>query len=128
MVELLDAQPRSRAAGAGGELPPDPAAGVTCSRRPRGEPQPDARAELEREIGQRLDAKRRVYDSHPGFARDVLAFDTRRETWRTVGQTTSAPQVTTLAVPHRGAIIIPSGEIKPGIRTPAIVRVTPVIK
>jgi N-acetylneuraminic acid mutarotase len=86
----------------------------------------NGRAALEREIESRLDAKRKLYDAHPGFAREVLAYDTRRDTWRTVGQSPVPPQVTTFAVPYGRSILIPSGEIKPGIRTPAINRVTPV--
>jgi cyclically-permuted mutarotase family protein len=86
------------------------------------------RPSLEREIEQRLEAKRKIYDAHPGFAPEVLAYDTRRDAWRIVGRSPFAPQVTTIAVVHGNSIIIPSGEIKPGIRTPGIVRVTPVIK
>ena len=88
----------------------------------------DVRTSLEREIAQRLEAKQKIYEAHAGFAREVLAFDTRRETWRSLGPSPLPPQVTTIAVRHGNSIIIPSGEIKPGIRTRAIVRVTPVIK
>lgn len=84
------------------------------------------RGALEREISERLAAKRRVYDSHPGFARDVLAFDTQREIWRTVGRSPVLPPVTTVAVKYREAILLPSGEVKPGIRTTDIMRVMPV--
>lgn len=82
--------------------------------------------ELEREIAERLAAKRRIYNSHPGFTRDVLAYDTQRETWRTVSRSPVLPPVTTVAVNYRDAILIPSGEIKPGIRTTDIMRVKPV--
>ena len=84
------------------------------------------RAAIEREISERLAAKRRLYDTHPGFARDVLAYNTQRETWRIVGRSPVLPSVTTVAVRYRDAILIPSGEIKPGIRTTDIVRVKPV--
>lgn len=89
-----------------------------------GQPEPE-RAALERGIAERLEAKRRLYDAHAGFAREVLAFDTQRETWRSVGAAPVLPQVTTVAVKHRESILIPSGEVKPGIRTRDIVRVTP---
>jgi SSS family solute:Na+ symporter len=85
----------------------------------------ESRKVLEREIEERLHAKRKIYDAQPGFAREVLAFDTRRESWRVVGRAPVAPHVTTVAVKHRDAILIPSGEIKPGIRTSDIVRVVP---
>lgn len=84
------------------------------------------RAAIERKITDHLEAKRRVYDAHPGFAREVLAFDSRRETWRTVGRSPVLPQVTTVAVKYQQAILLPSGEIKPGIRTADMVRITPV--
>jgi solute:Na+ symporter, SSS family len=89
---------------------------------------PDVRATLEGEINKRLDAKRIIYGAHRGFAREVLAYNTRDNTWRNADRSPLPPQVTTLAVPHGNSIILPSGEIKPGIRTPAIVRVTPVTK
>ncbi len=79
----------------------------------------------EREIQERLQAKRKIYESHPGFGREVFVFDTRRETWRVAGSmpTALAPQVTTTAVRWGDEIVIPSGEIRPGVRTPAVVRV-----
>jgi len=82
----------------------------------------------EREIQERLQAKRKIHEQHPGFGREVLAFDTRRETWRVVGPMPAgvAPQVTTTAVKWGEEIVIPSGEIRPGVRTPAVVRVTAV--
>jgi N-acetylneuraminic acid mutarotase len=58
----------------------------------------------------------------------VLAFNTRRDAWRIVTQSPLVPQVTTSAVRWGDAIIIPTGEIRPGIRTPNIVRATPVSK
>lgn len=81
---------------------------------------------LAREIETRLAAKRQIYATHPGFAREVLAFDTRREMWRVVGNTPFAPQVTTVAVPWGDAVILPSGEISPGVRTPGVFRARPV--
>ncbi|MES2692411.1 MAG: kelch repeat-containing protein [Verrucomicrobiota bacterium] len=79
----------------------------------------------DQEVEAGLLAKRKIYAAHPGFAREVLAYDTKKNTWRVAGMTpaTVAPQVTTLAVKHGGAILIPSGEIKPGIRTADVVRV-----
>lgn len=72
-----------------------------------------------------LAAKKAIYARHPGFAREVLAYDTIKNTWRVAAMTPESipPQVTTTAVKHGDAILIPSGEIKPGIRTPDVVRV-----
>lgn len=86
-----------------------------------------AAAADDREIERRLAAKRAIYGSHPGFGREVLTYDTRRDTWRIVSRAPVAltPQVTTTAVTWDGAIVIPSGEVRPGVRTPTIVRVKP---
>lgn len=86
------------------------------------------RATLQREIDARLREKRELYERHPGFGRDVLAYDTRSDTWRIAGRTPFAPQVTTIAVSWGDAVLIPSGEISPGVRTPDVVRLTPVVR
>lgn len=83
------------------------------------------RPALEREVERHLAAKRAIYARHPGFGREVLAYDTRRDTWRVVDRAPLAPQVTTLAVKAGERIIIPSGEIRPGVRTPDVICVTP---
>lgn len=56
---------------------------------------------------------------HPGFAANVLAYDVAADGWRTVAALPIA-QVTTPLVPWRGGYIIPSGEVRPGVRTPQI--------
>jgi solute:Na+ symporter, SSS family len=86
------------------------------------------RAGSEATVETLLAAKRKIYENHPGFARDVLAFDTRENTWRVVGKSPGLPQVTTVAVKYRDSILIPSGEIRPGIRTADIVRVGPELR
>jgi N-acetylneuraminic acid mutarotase len=53
---------------------------------------------------------------HPGFAKDILAYDTTTDTWSTVGKVPST-QVTAPAVAWRGRHVIPNGEIRPGVRT-----------
>ncbi len=83
---------------------------------------------IERQVEERLAAKRRIYGSHPGFGREVFAYDTLRDTWRVVTRSTVEPQVTTFAVRWGDEIVIPSGEIRPGVRTPKIVRAVPVSK
>lgn len=87
---------------------------------------PAARALIERGIAERFRLKQTLYETHPGFGREVFSYDTIRDTWRVVTRSPVPPQVTTLAVKSGGAIIIPSGEIRPGVRTPAVVKVTPV--
>ena len=52
----------------------------------------------------------------PTFPLDVLAYDTNRNRWTRAGQMPAAV-VTTKAVRWGDLIVIPSGEIRPGIRT-----------
>jgi len=66
----------------------------------------------------------KILNTHPGFSRDVLAYHTITDTWVKVGQHPAKSQVTTAAVRWGDAIIIPSGEIRPGVRTPKIYKVT----
>jgi cyclically-permuted mutarotase family protein len=81
-----------------------------------------ARASTQRAIDEHLAAKKKLYETHPGFGREVLAYDVRRDAWRVVARAPLAPQVTTVAVPWGDATVFPSGEIKPGIRTPGVMR------
>ncbi|WP_419195168.1 sodium:solute symporter family transporter [Novipirellula herctigrandis] len=64
-------------------------------------------------------------DDHPGFIKQSLAYHTITDTWFEAG---SVPQnhVTTIAVQWDGSIIIPSGEIRPRVRSPKVYRVTPI--
>ncbi|MEY4940415.1 MAG: Na(+)/glucose symporter [Verrucomicrobiota bacterium] len=79
------------------------------------------RSKLNAEINERIRAKRALYESHPGFASEVLAYDPTRDRWTVAGKIPQAAQVTTIGVPWRGGLIIPSGEIRPGVRTPDII-------
>ncbi|WP_414664326.1 kelch repeat-containing protein [Horticoccus sp. 23ND18S-11] len=83
------------------------------------------RPAIERAMAQRLAAKRVLYENHPGFGLEVFSYDVAREAWRVVDRSPVPPQVTTLAVTWGRDIVIPSGEIRPGVRTPAIVRIRP---
>jgi N-acetylneuraminic acid mutarotase len=56
---------------------------------------------------------------HLGFRRDVLAYDPKTERWEQWGETPFA-HVTTTAVQWKNQIVIPSGEIRPGVRSPAV--------
>jgi N-acetylneuraminic acid mutarotase len=60
-------------------------------------------------------------DNHPGFSRDILAYDTKSNRWAKVGQL-PVSLVTTSAVKWRGAIVIPGGEDRPGHRTARVLR------
>jgi len=69
---------------------------------------------------------------HAGFSRDILSYHTTTDTWRKLGELPTASQVTTNAVYWDDSVVIPGGEIRPGVRTPKIwkakVVVTPVDK
>ena len=60
-------------------------------------------------------------DRHPGFSRDILAYDIDADTWTSWG---AMPQglVTTMAVPMDDAIVIVGGEDRPGHRSASVLR------
>ena len=60
-----------------------------------------------------------LMDRHPGFSKDILAYHTITDTWTATG-TLPTGHVTTAAVKWEDKIVIPSGEILPGSRTPGI--------
>jgi len=64
----------------------------------------------------------RVWDlkeKHPGFSRDILAYHTITDTFTKMG-TLPAGHVTTTAVLWKNSVIVPTGEIRPGTRSPRI--------
>ena len=58
-------------------------------------------------------------DNHPGFPKRALAYHTITDTWIDAGQI-PANHVTTTAVKWDDSIIVPSGEIRPRVRSPKI--------
>ncbi|MCH7917332.1 MAG: sodium/solute symporter [Planctomycetes bacterium] len=65
-------------------------------------------------------------NDHPGFPRQSLAYHTITDTWTDAG---AIPRnhVTTIAVEWDGAIIIPSGEVRPRVRSPKVWSVKPIV-
>lgn len=61
-------------------------------------------------------------DAHPGFPREALVYHTITDTWVS-GGATPVNQVTTTAVRWGGAIVVPSGEVRPRVRTPLVWRI-----
>jgi N-acetylneuraminic acid mutarotase len=57
--------------------------------------------------------------THPGFPRDLWAYDANSDTWSRVGALPFS-LVTTTAVRWRGRIVIPGGEARPGVRSNAV--------
>ncbi|MEZ6124503.1 MAG: sodium/solute symporter [Planctomycetaceae bacterium] len=62
-----------------------------------------------------------LQDQHPGFSKTTYAFHTITDTWTTAGES-PACQVTTTAVLWDGAVIVPSGEVQPRVRSPQILK------
>jgi N-acetylneuraminic acid mutarotase len=55
-------------------------------------------------------------DNHPGFSRDILAYDTTTDKWSKAGEL-PVSLVTTSVVKRQGAVVIPGGEDRPGHRS-----------
>ncbi|MBT5926263.1 MAG: sodium/solute symporter [Verrucomicrobia bacterium] len=66
-------------------------------------------------------------DNHPGFPKEALTYHTITDTWISAG-TMPANHVTTNPVKWGERIIIPSGEIRPRVRSSKIWSITPVAK
>jgi len=58
-----------------------------------------------------------ILERHPGYSRDVIAFDLEAGTYTHVGSLPAAARVGTRAVWWRRQIVLPGGEISPGRRT-----------
>ncbi|MCX6878023.1 MAG: galactose oxidase [Verrucomicrobia bacterium] len=56
---------------------------------------------------------------HPGFAKSIFAYDTKTDSWRNAGEN-PAPRATLPTVWWRGGCVLPSGEIRPGVRSPEV--------
>ena len=73
----------------------------------------------------KLDARvQELKDAHPGFHREVLSYDTRRDAWQIIGQM-PVGLVTTNAVKLGRDIVIAGGEDRPGHRNPRVLKYTP---
>ena len=64
---------------------------------------------------------------HPGFPRDILAYEPAADRWTSIGQTPFSRATVPTAV-WREMTIIPSGEARPGFRSPEIWALTPNFK
>lgn len=64
--------------------------------------------------------KTAVQSTHPGFCRQVLLYNTKKNKWSPNGCLPFAAPATTTAVKWGEVVYLPSGEIKAGVRTPAI--------
>ena len=62
-------------------------------------------------------------DRHPGFPKEAWAYHTITDSWTSAGKIPQN-QVTTTAVRWDGDIVVPSGEIRPRVRTPKVWKVS----
>jgi SSS family transporter len=81
--------------------------------------------------GSLFDQAETLKDSHPGFTNEALAYHTITNTWTSAGAI-PANQVTTTAVRWgndsvNDPIIVPSGEIRPRVRTPRVWEARPIL-
>lgn len=67
-----------------------------------------------------VEEKNQLQRKHPGFSNVMLLYDSKQNKWTEAGQIPFAAPVTTIAIRFRDEVIIPSGEIKAGIRSPHI--------
>ncbi|MEO6283169.1 MAG: sodium/solute symporter [Dyadobacter sp.] len=77
------------------------------------------------ELKQKLQAEKvALLTSHKGFSKEIYLYNTITDAWARIGELPGPAQVTTTAVKWGDDIIIPSGEIRPGTRTPMITKGT----
>jgi N-acetylneuraminic acid mutarotase len=58
-------------------------------------------------------------EKHPGFPDSVLRYNITANTWTASGKC-PAPRATVPCVPGRGEFVFPSGEVRPGVRSPEV--------
>jgi len=75
-------------------------------------------------ILQSKNALTEYFTHHPGFSKNIIVFNTIAQTITKRGEFECLCPVTTNAVPYKNGVILTCGEIKPGIRTPDIIRIS----
>lgn len=63
-------------------------------------------------------------NNHPGFGNQMMAFNTNTHEIYNAGKLPKTGQVTTTAVKWGNEVYIPSGEIRPGVRTPGTLKIS----
>lgn len=64
--------------------------------------------------------KNTLLSQHPGFSKEILRYSLASNTWKATGKIPFNTPVTTVAVKYGNCVMIPSGEIKAGVRSPYI--------
>jgi len=67
-----------------------------------------------------IQEKNSILDNHPGFTKSVLIYNTLSKEWVTAAEYEGYLPVTTTSFYWGSHIVTPTGEIRPGIRTPEI--------
>ncbi|MEZ6058994.1 MAG: sodium/solute symporter [Planctomycetaceae bacterium] len=81
----------------------------------------DAEAAGDNDLAQQLRQQRDdLYDKHAGFSSDILLYHITTDNWTKRGEMPESGPVTTTAVNWGNAVVIPSGESSPGIRTRSV--------
>lgn len=62
----------------------------------------------------------RPLDRHPGWPRVGLAYDVARDRWHSLSGALPAPRATVPCVEWQGRVVVPSGEVRPGVRSPEV--------
>lgn len=79
------------------------------------------------DVGEMLDMARKELtdhlDNHSGFGNHIYGYNTISKEFYKVGELPQTGQVTTTAVNWGGDIIVPTGEIRPGVRTPEVLKI-----
>jgi cyclically-permuted mutarotase family protein len=68
-----------------------------------------------------LQIKEAFLAHHPGFSNQVLSYNITTGKWSEIGTLPFEPPVTTVALTWKGKIVIPSGEIRPGVRSDRVI-------
>ncbi|TXD48196.1 sodium:solute symporter family transporter [Polaribacter sp. IC073] len=74
-------------------------------------------AAVKNELTARRDA---ILNKHPGFSKDILAYNTITKKWFVYDTLPTKIPVTALSFKNNDAFVIVSGEVSPGIRTPSV--------
>ena len=67
-------------------------------------------------------------DRHTGFSKKVLRYSGASGAWADTGEELAAPRVTAPCVKWGAAWVVASGEVRPGVRSPAVWRFVPTKK
>ena len=62
---------------------------------------------------------------HPGFSRQILVYDTESKRWKHAGEMEGDSPATTVVFPWKDQFVVPSGEIRPGVRSDRMILVKP---